>query len=194
MPEKVSHIYFDPLGDVALEVTLENHKIQLVVASNILILASSAFAPMFKSSVKEGLGERKATERPVISLTDDPAEAIILLCNVLHYRMHEVPERLTGGCLYDLAITCDKYGCTASIRSSSALWLQNGLETTNADNIYKLLFAAYVLDCPEEFSSISWRIIVDHVGPWNNLIEIAEHELIAGAILGMNIATNKLQS
>jgi hypothetical protein len=120
----------------------------------------------------------------VVELPDDDVEAFTVLCRVVHYRMSDVPLRLSAACLTKLAIICDKYGCVGAITHSSILWLQEALKGATADDLPKLLFAAYVLDVPGPFSSVSWVFILSHVGSLLGQPAFPEPTLVAPDLHG----------
>jgi len=115
---------------------------------------------MFSSRFKESLSNQTTSGKPPIPLPDDNAEAFTILCNAIHYRTDEVPRIVALACLENLAIICDKYNCTSALAPWSAMWLQVGIESHDAKDLNKLLFAAYVLDIPDAFSRISWEILL----------------------------------
>lgn len=149
-------------------------------------LASPVFAKMFNSQFKEGLGNNHPTPaKPPIPLPDDNAEAVVVLCNVIHLRTSEVPKKLALNCLTDLAVICDKYDCTSALAPWSAIWLQAGIASLAVKDLDRLLFAAYVLDSPDAFSRVSWEILFVQVGPFVILPGLIGHELVTGNILSI---------
>ena len=175
----------DPNGDTILEVSSSGGKTHLLVSSKVLTLASPVFEAMFNSRFKEGLSHYPTSGKPPIPLPDDNAEAVTILCNAIHYRTNEVPNKLASACLENLAIICDKYDCTSALAPWSAMWLQAEIESNAAKNLNKLLSAAYVLDIPDAFSRISWEILLAQAGPFVSLSGVTDHSLVFGNILGM---------
>ena len=161
-------INIDPSGNVILEVLYPDGQKRLLVSSKVLTLVSPVFAAILKSSFREGLSHYP-TSAVSIPLPDDDAEAFIVLCNTIHFRTNDVPEKLTLMCLVNLAIICDKYNCTSALAPWSAMWLQAKIDSLDAKDLHKLLFAAYILDNPDVFSRISWEILFIQIGPFVNL-------------------------
>ena len=183
--DNASMINVDPNGDIILEVSCPDGKKRLLVSSKVLTLASPVFAAMFSSGFKESLSNQATSGKPPIPLPDDNAEAFTILCNAIHYRTDEVPRTVALACLENLAIICDKYNCTSALTPWNAMWLQAGIESHDAKDLNKLLFAAYVLDVPDAFSRISWEILLAQVGPFVDLPGVTDHGLVTGNMLGM---------
>ena len=184
--DEVLVVNADPDGDLFLELSLPDGKTRLLVSSKVLTLVSDVFAKMLSSRFKEGLRTHATSEKPLIPLSEDDAEAFIILCKVIHHHMDEVPRTLTPTCLEKIAIICDKYNCTRALAHSSMTWLQAGIETSVAKDFNKLLFAAYVLDIPDAFSRISWEILVVQVGPFFNLPGLTDQDLVSHDLLGIS--------
>ena len=191
METETKTITIDPEGDVTLEISFDEKQpggTYLLVSSKALSLASKVFARMFKSGFKEGLSNATTAGMVKVSLPEDNAEAMVILCRVIHWQVDEIPRRITPTCLESLVVICDKYDCAKALSPHGAIWLQAAFEyPTGSGDIEKYLFAAYVLDVPEMFSGITWEIIVDHTGPLLYLKGLNDHGLIPDNILGMSI-------
>jgi hypothetical protein len=139
-----SLITIDADGDVILELVDKDGDVRLLVSPKVLRLVSPVFATMFKSRFKEGLDNaRLSPEEPiVISLPEDDAEALTILCNVVHYLMEDVPRCLDPATLEKITILCDKYDCVSAVTHSSIVWLDAGLTHYEPGDHVKLLFAA----------------------------------------------------
>lgn len=176
---KADKVIFDPHGDVILEAEEK----RLLVSSKVLSLASPVFAAMFKPQFKEG-SNLKPEQPLVIPVPGDDSEAFILLCNVIHYRSDDTPHTPDISCLENLAFICDKYDCRGAIANSSILWLQRLIETASPEDLNKLLLVAYTLDLQENFSVISWKILLLQAGPITHLPGLSDHPLVRHDLLG----------
>lgn len=183
--EKVSAVEFDPGEDVSFELSCPDGKVHLLVSSRVLTLASPVFAAMFNSQFREGLSNRTASRGPPIPLPDDDGPAFLIFCAAIHYQTDQVPRNLSLACLENLGIICDKYSCAKALAPWSDIWLKMEIEHLIVKDIKRSLFAAYVLDSPDAFSRISWEMIYDHVGPFNHLPGMTDHDLVTGNVLGM---------
>lgn len=185
---KASEVNVDLNGDVTLELSrTDGKKVHLLTSSKVLTLASSVFATMFSSQSKEGLSNHGASNKPRISLPNDDVDAFTLICNVIHYRVTEVPEKLSMSCLENVAIICDKYDMTRSLMSWSTIWLRAGIESCAPKDFSKLLLAAYILDTPEMFSKISWEVIILQAGSSVDLSALADHKLVHNNMRGTSL-------
>ncbi|KAE8844230.1 hypothetical protein HRS9122_05333 [Pyrenophora teres f. teres] len=113
-------------GDVLLELS-DNGKVWdiLLVSSHVLSLASPVFDAMFNGNFTEGQGLSSASPKKV-ALPDDDPESMTLFCKLVHMQTTELEYGISFDLLADLAIVCDKYRCTESVRS----WLQPELPTS----------------------------------------------------------------
>jgi hypothetical protein len=179
-------INVDPNGDVILELSSPDGKKNLLVSSRVLSLASPVFRAMFASRFKEGLSNHSIPECPhVIHLPEDDAEAFTILCNVLHFRVDEIPRQPDLICLQNIANICDKYDCCSALAAQCTVWLYTWIESQSSPVDWKgLLFVAYVLDASDPFSRISWEILKAQVGPFVSLPGLTDHELVHGNLLG----------
>src|SRR5947207_6521081 len=167
IPEEVTAVNVDCNGDTILEAHCPDGKTRLLVSSHCLALASPVFNRMFNSQFNEGISNRSTSGNPsLISLSEDDAEALTLLCKVIHHQMDDVPRNPSLTCLKNLAIICDKYDCISIFAAWGELWIKPHIELPAAKDFNELMFVAYVLDLPGAFSRISWEILEAQVGPF----------------------------
>lgn len=177
----MSPVIIDPRGDVSLNIQHES----LLVSSKVLSLASPVFEAMFKPHFTEGTQLQTKKDQPLtVPLSEDNVDALILLCNVVHYRSQEIPLLPGPSCLENLAVVCDKYQCTASIASHVTLWLQRELQELSSDDLNRLLLVAYVLDLPKPFSAISVEILFRQEGPFTSPHDFSDHPLVRHDLIG----------
>jgi hypothetical protein len=98
----------DPSGDIILVVG--DDQVRISASSQLLCIASRPFSKMLGPNFKEGQPDDAGARRE-ISLPDDKPSAIDLMCNIIHYRIHELSLAPTAAKLHDLAIVSDKYDC-----------------------------------------------------------------------------------
>ena len=108
----------DPTGDVIFILGAEEHEKRLRVSSDAISRVSSVWRTMLNSSFIEG--QKKDGIREV-SLPDDDAEAVIVLCNIAHFRPSEV--KITFSLFEQLSILCDKYDAAQAMISYSTVGL-----------------------------------------------------------------------
>jgi hypothetical protein len=184
--DETTVVTFAPTADIILEVRSPDGKTHLLVTSSCLALASQIFNKMLSSQFKEGVGNHSPPEHHfLIPLPEDNADALVLFCNVIHHRMHDVPRNPSLTCLKSLAVLCDKYDCAGVFAAWGELWLGTHIESATAENLNDLLFVAYVLDLPEAFKRISWEILKEQSGPFVSLPGLTDHELVHHNLLGM---------
>lgn len=84
--EKVSSIEFDPHGDVTFELFCPDGRVQLLVSSRVLTLASPVFAAMFASQSREGLSNHTVLSGRPIPLPDEDEPVFLIFCAASHYK------------------------------------------------------------------------------------------------------------
>src|SRR5437667_9691364 len=103
-PDRVADI--SPDGDVILIVGVEN--LRLKVYSQCLRSASKIFGAMFGPDWTEG--QRLSKESPTeVPLLEDDADAMWMICCIVHHRNDLVPQHLTAKEVLQIAIEVDKY-------------------------------------------------------------------------------------
>lgn len=148
---------------------------ELRVSSKVLCIASPVFKAMLDGRFSEGaaLAEAKASPESLpcrLPLPEDDADALTLLCRVLHHATDDIPARPGPDELEELAVVCDKYQCTPTLRYCGAVWLRNWLlhfeqAPPEIETICLLLVFAYVTDLAFEFCELAWKLLLYHKGP-----------------------------
>ncbi|OIW22542.1 hypothetical protein CONLIGDRAFT_675071 [Coniochaeta ligniaria NRRL 30616] len=119
MPPAQGPAYFDPYGDLRLEIGSDN------AACIICSRALSRASPVFKKMLNGGFAESMPSHGEwVVKLPEDDPEAMIFLLNVVHGQFDDIPETLPEEKLYRLTILTDKYDMTKSLRPWASYWLK----------------------------------------------------------------------
>ncbi|KAK0118388.1 hypothetical protein ONS95_012677 [Cadophora gregata] len=108
-------------GDVILVVGPE--MVKLRVLSLILKAASKPFSAMFGPDWNEGHDILGRDEPVEVLLPEDNADALNVICAVLHHQNNEVPETLAAGDVLRVAVAADKYDCVNALKFASGIWL-----------------------------------------------------------------------
>ncbi|MCJ1453530.1 hypothetical protein MMC28_003877 [Mycoblastus sanguinarius] len=150
----------DPAGDLVLLIGLEDEQKSVRVSSKVLTLASPVFAAMLSPRFAEGhaLSDKNNESVPSISLPDDDPEAVIWLCNALHFRQNADENLFCFPLLEKMAHLCDKYDLSGALSSWSHVWMQKWPGSKNGlDSYPKMLWIAYAFRHDLAF----WRITRD---------------------------------
>ena len=149
-------------GDVILVVGPHNKKIQ--VCSSVLKNASKYFRVMFGPHFAEG--QNLDSDNPKeVSMTEDNAHALEVICNVIHLRNDAVPHCLSPKEIFEIATAADKFDCVVALRYASAIWLN----PKGVEDILKLgylMAAAYILDDAQAFGDITISMMLHHQGSY----------------------------
>jgi hypothetical protein len=144
--------------DVALIVGPEKKK--LLVSSAVLANASKYFTNLFGPNFREGQDIGKDTIKE-ISMPEDDAEALEILCNILHLQNSKVPRDLAPALVLRVAIAADKFECIESSKYMVDIWLGEDGKTTIEEQGC-LMAASYILDRPKDFMDCTYTLIVDY--------------------------------
>jgi hypothetical protein len=142
-------------GDIILIVGPDKKRIQ--VHSFYLKDASEYFKAMFGPHFSEGQ-DLVGSSPKEIPMLDDSANALEIICNIIHHRNDAVPESLKPDEIFEIAIAADKFDCVVVLKHVSTLWLN----PRNIEDIFELgylMAAAYILDNPRAFSEITRSMI-----------------------------------
>ena len=167
-----------PDGDVILVVGASTRRLR--VHSLILKNASPVFKALLSSNFAEGqllLGNADPAE---ISLPEDHADALTIICRVLHGRNDGVPEPVDGPVLVNVAIAADKFDLAVPLRYAIQEWLRCG-SVSDAKKLWHLMIAAYWFGNEAKFSEITQALVLHHAGSYRQLA--FESNLDAGVIL-----------
>jgi hypothetical protein len=107
-------------GDIILDVGSGFKVRSIRVSSGVLTATSSFFVELFSANLRENAVPCTAADPKHVPMVDDEPEAVLHLCNLLHYRSEQV-RLATGKGLLDLALLCDKYDCKAPVK----LWMDS---------------------------------------------------------------------
>lgn len=184
-------IEIDRHGDITLELVKhgegdKDEKVAILVSSKILTLASRVFAVMLGPNFLEGQRSPSGTLGPV-TLPDDDADAMTLLCQILHFNYAALPKKPQIELFKDLAVLCDKYDCVTPLNFVTEQWLLLWEKTTKKTEMETLLLISYVFDRPERFSEMSMRIVREFAGTLKHLGILEGSDIIPQTVLSKPI-------
>lgn len=143
-------------GDIILVVSLEKRKLQ--VNSGVLKNASKVFNAMFGPHFSEGQNLPGNSPKEV-SMPDDNADALTIICRILHLRNDSIPDSLTSSEILQIAIAADKFDCAMRLKFHVAQWLNPG-NTQDILELGRLSVASYILDNAWAFEQLTLAMIV----------------------------------
>lgn len=145
-------------GDILLTV---GNTLELRVSSVVLSLTSLVFKAMLGPNFVEGQSLRGSTSTTPhnIPLPEDDAQAVELLCRILHHQNQDIPDLIGRYELLRFAEVVDNYGCANAVKHPAGIFLR-ALEEENKDaNLVHesgvLLQTAFLLDNAQCFARIS---------------------------------------
>lgn len=145
-------------GDVTFVVGPEEKRLR--VCSIILKNASKYFTALLGPHFCEGQDIGKSIPKEIL-LPEENAQSLEVIFNVIHLRNEAVPKSLTSTSILEIAIAADKFDCIVAMQHVSMIWL-NPKGVTDAQEIGRLMTAAYVLDNAEAFSDVTRWIVMHH--------------------------------
>jgi hypothetical protein len=155
-------------GDVVFVVGPHSKKIR--VCSIILKNASIYFRAMFGPHFAEGK-DLKSNNPKEILMPDDNANALEVICNVIHLRNDAVPQSLSPNEIFEVAVTADKFDCVIALKLASTIWL-NPKGIQGISELGYLMAAAYILDNARAFSDITLSMVLHHTDSYLPLADL----------------------
>ncbi|KAM0499011.1 hypothetical protein ACHAP8_005715 [Fusarium lateritium] len=152
-------------GDLILIVGPEETKLR--VRSMFLMTVSKPFAVMLGPNWKEGQDMRDPDGPFHLSLPEDNAIALKIICSVVHYQNKEVPRTLPAGDVLAVAVVADKYDCVNALEFASDTWLRPPGD--DPDNLMLLTAAAYLFRNAQAFKEITRALVLGHDGAYHTL-------------------------
>ena len=143
-------------GDVLVHV--QNYFVS--VSGTVLRHSSSVFDAMLSELFMEG-------STCTIELPEDDYDAFLLYCKIIHHM--EVSPDQPNGLLLSLAKLCEKYQLQTALFHHAREWCRSWTKDTSTSDLSELLVLAYVVNSPDDFSTISRRIIQSHSGSFADL-------------------------
>lgn len=153
-------------GDIVLVVGCNERKLQ--VHSLFLKTASKVFRAILGPHFSEG--QDLSSDNPKeIFLSEDDADAVQTICEVIHLRHDAASQILTGAQILQIAITADIYDCNDALKNASGYWLKhNG---TDAEELKYFMAASYLFDDAQAFKETTAALILHHVSSYITLVK-----------------------
>lgn len=156
-----------PDGDIILVVGSSSKKIR--VCSILLKNASPYFRNLLGPHFAEGQDVKCDNPKEVLMPVDN-AEALEMICNIIHLCNDAVPLCLPAKKVFEIAVTAEKFDCVVALKLASAHWLTSTDVESLTDLAY-LMAAAYVMDDAAAFSEITFSMVLRHCGSYLILAE-----------------------
>lgn len=154
-------------GDITFVVGPEETRLR--VCSTILKNASKYFSALLGPNFREGQDIGKGIPKEIL-LPEENAQSLEIIFNVLHLRNEAVPKSLSPISILEIAIAADKFDCTVAMQHVSTIWL-SPKKVTDAQELGRLMTAAYVFDNAEAFSDVTRWIIMHHQNSYLALMD-----------------------
>ena len=119
-------VTIDEEGDANLECQFADGIKLLRVSSKVLSLASPVMRKLFSSGFREGVD---ASPKRCIPLPEDKGEAVLLVCNAVHYHAEAESALLDVDALGNVAALVDKYDMSKTLWTWSTDWLASALKS-----------------------------------------------------------------
>ncbi|KAM5439740.1 hypothetical protein MferCBS31731_004150 [Microsporum ferrugineum] len=148
----------DAAGRVTTNLPTE---ITVCVSSRHLILASAVFRAM----LQHGFGESRvlrAAGSVKISLPDDDPDAFLIILNIIHGHLRQVPLEVDLQTFTQLAILVDKYELHERIEVFAGFWFDNlkpAIPECYTDEVPFWTCICWVFNKPEEFKRVTRLVL-----------------------------------
>lgn len=97
----------------------------------------------------------------MIRLLEDDADAMYILCNIIHLRNDKLPARVLPDVLCTLASLARKYECVVAAGRATVQWFDRLHVSKNPGDIWKIIEAAYLLDEAMFFARFTTRWVLE---------------------------------
>jgi hypothetical protein len=166
----------DSTEDTASEPSVENYtslgekfylkQIRVRVSSKHLKLASRVFKYMLQVGFREGhsLKSKESTELP---FPEDDAPAMLILLNLIHGKLREVPRTIDLPMLTEIAVLVDKYELLEITDIIIDSWLQSLKATIPRSfdgSLLPWLCISWVFEKPEIFKQVTKSALLESEG------------------------------
>jgi hypothetical protein len=140
--------------------------------------ASTVFDAMFSPKFTEGKSLQRSGATPAtVELPEDDAESMAAIFRVIHGRHDGLPVSMTFHQLVVLALAAEKYDCASCLFFAAEHWFNDfdAAKIRDANRLWELMVAAYLLDVPKAFSAFSLAVIFNHSDSFVTLAEQFKH-------------------
>jgi len=164
-PDRVTDI--SPDGDVVLIVGGDN--VRLRVYSQCLRSASPVFRVMFGPNWSEG--QKLSSDSPTeVPLSDDDADAMRIICYVIHNRNDLVPQHLSAKDVLQIAIEVDKYELVTALKFASVEWVKPQVGAERVEMGHRLA-SAFLFDNTVAFEANILMLILHYAGSYVDFLD-----------------------
>ncbi|KAF5712283.1 hypothetical protein FMUND_8557 [Fusarium mundagurra] len=153
-----------PDGDVILVVG--PNKTKLRVKSMFLMAASKPFSAMLGPNWKEGHDMRCHDGPFELSLPEDDATAMDIICSVIHLQNDRIPQTLPARDILSVAIAADKYDYLNTLRFAEKAWLRKPTAKMISKDIMLLTAAAYIFGNGTAFNYFTSGLVLGYHGSY----------------------------
>ncbi|KAF5611564.1 uncharacterized protein FTJAE_14171 [Fusarium tjaetaba] len=160
-----------PDGDVILVVGPDKAKLR--VKSMFLMVASKPFSVMLGPYWKEGHDMRCHDGPFELSLPEDNATAMEIICSVIHLQNGRIPRTIPAGDVLAIAIAGDKYDCLNALQFASKAWILKPKGKPPKD-LMLLTAAAYIFGDAEAFNRATTALVL---GCHDSYLALSDSEL-----------------
>jgi hypothetical protein len=138
---------------------------RLCVHSCLLQTASKVFRAMFGPFYSEGQRSDLISSKKEIPLPEDDADAMRIMCAVIHHRNDLIPGEMSSSDVLRLSVVADKYDCKIALKHATRHWLDHRNVVSLKEQM-ELMTAAYLLDHAQAFSAITYTMMMEHAGSY----------------------------
>ena len=166
-------------GDIIL--VIGGEKGRCCVQSFILRMSSDVFKAMLSSHYSEGGRLETSTGSPIeIDLPDDSYDAMAIVLRVLHLQDKDI-QGMTASTLLEVAVLVDKYQCQPGLAYAASHWLRLTKNLSSQD-LFDMLAASYLLDCPNSFQELSHELVFNQLAPFDEMLDVKYQRLIPSSL------------
>ncbi|EWZ78583.1 hypothetical protein FOWG_17190 [Fusarium oxysporum f. sp. lycopersici MN25] len=129
--------------------------------------ASNPFSTMLGPNWKEGHDMRHHHGPFEVSLPDDNATALEIICSIIHFQNDKIPRTLAGADVLAVAVAADKYDFLNALNFASKTWLREC--KGNPEALMLLATVAYLFRNAQAFKELTSALVLNHFGSYLGL-------------------------
>ncbi|PVH77242.1 hypothetical protein DL98DRAFT_424052 [Cadophora sp. DSE1049] len=96
-----------------------------------------------------------------MNCTEDDGDALLVLMNIIHLKLRQIPKRLQFSVLLQVAVLCDKYLCVELVQPWLKTWTDNLELRSKYPMAEQVLYTHWVFGQEEEFEKVAKAMVLE---------------------------------
>jgi hypothetical protein len=101
------------------------------------------------------------TPRKILDLTEDDADAALLLLRIAHLQFHAIPSYPSYNAIRNIAKLCDYYDCVGIVEPWRSRWIRNGAADSAMVGREEWLTISWVFNDDTIFDALTLKLVLE---------------------------------